>query len=277
MLATTTLNDDGREGTVRMTEIIRGNSILPARREPLTLKTADGLSLVGELALPEDSAPVATMICLHPLPTHGGMMDSHLFRKAAYRLPALAAIAVLRFNTRGTASVQGTSGGAFDNAGDEKYDVAAAIEYAEFADLPNIWLVGWSFGTDLALIHGLDPAVAGLILLSPPLRFSGPEHLSAWAESGKPVIALIPELDDYLQPDEARERFAALPQAELITVDGAKHLWVGHSERVLDEIARKLAPGVAVPLPKTWDGPISIADSSAYADRTVAAFKDVPR
>ena len=38
-------------------------------------------------------------------------MDSHVFRKAAYRLPALAGIAVLRFNTRGTTSVQGTSEG----------------------------------------------------------------------------------------------------------------------------------------------------------------------
>lgn len=260
-----------------MTQIIRGNTILPARRVPLALETADGLSLVGELALPEGSAPVATMICLHPLPTHGGMMDSHLFRKASYRLPALAGIAVLRFNTRGTSSVQGMSEGDFDNAGDEKFDVAAAIEFAEFSDLPNIWLVGWSFGTDLALMYGLDPTVAGLILLSPPLRFSGPEHLAAWAESGKPVTALVPELDDYLQPAEARERFAALPQTELIAVDGAKHLWVGDSERVLDEITRKLAPGVAVPLPTTWDGPMSTADSSAYADRTVAAFKDVPR
>jgi len=260
-----------------MTEAIRGNSILPARREPITLETADGLSLVGELALPEESAPVATMICLHPLPTHGGMMDSHLFRKASYRLPALADIAVLRFNTRGTSSVQGTSEGTFGNGEDEKYDVAAAIEYAEFTDLPNIWLVGWSFGTDLALMHGLDPAIAGLILLSPPLRFSGPEHLAAWAESGRSVTALVPELDDYLRPAEARERFAAIPQAEVIAVEGAKHLWVGDSERVLDEVTRKLAPGVSVPLPRTWDGPMGKADSSAYADRTVAAFKDVPR
>jgi len=272
VLEETALNEEGL-----MSETIRGNSILPARRKPITLETADGLSLVGELALPEDSAPVATMICLHPLPTHGGMMDSHLFRKASYRLPALAGIAVLRFNTRGTSSVQGTSEGTFDNAGDEKYDVAAAIEYAEFADLPNIWLVGWSFGTDLALMHGLDPAVAGLILLSPPLRYSGPEHLAAWAESGKPVTALIPELDDYLRPTEARERFAAIPQAELIAVDGAKHLWVGDSERVLDEVTRKLSPGVPSPLPKTWDGAMGRADSSAYADRTVAAFRDVPR
>jgi hypothetical protein len=265
------------EEETQMTETIRGNSILPAHREAITLETADGLSLVGELALPQDSAPVATMVCLHPLPTHGGMMDSHLFRKAAYRLPALAGIAVLRFNTRGTSSVQGTSEGTFNNAEEEKYDVAAAIEYAEFADLPNIWLVGWSFGTDLALMHGLDPAVAGLILLSPPLRYSSPEHLVAWAESGKPVTALVPELDDYMRPAEARERFAAIPQAEVIAVDGAKHLWVGDSERVLDEVTRKLAPGVAVPLPTTWDGPMGTADSSAYADRTVAAFKDLPR
>lgn len=241
------------------------------------LETADGLNLVGELARPVDRDPVATMICIHPLPTHGGMMDSHLFRKASYRLPALAGLAVLRFNTRGTSSVQGTSGGAFDSAVGERFDVAAAIEYAEFSDLPNLWLVGWSFGTDLTLMHGLDPGVTGAILLSPPLRFAQPEHLAAWADSGKPVVALIPEFDDYLQPAAARERFAAIPQAEVIAVDGAKHLWVGHTERVLDEIVARLAPEVPVPLPRTWDGPMERADPSAYRDRTTAAFKDVPR
>ena len=41
---------------------IRGNSVLPARREPITLHTADGLSLVGELALPPERHPVATMV-----------------------------------------------------------------------------------------------------------------------------------------------------------------------------------------------------------------------
>lgn len=247
-----------------MAEEIRGNSVLPARREPITLDTADGLKLVGELALPPDREPVSTMVCLHPLPTHGGMMDSHLFRKASYRLPALAGIAVLRFNTRGTSSVQGTSEGVFDDAAGERFDVAAAIEYAEFSDLPHIWLVGWSFGTDLALMHGLDPGIDGVILLSPPLRFAQPEHLTAWAESGKPVVALIPEHDDYLQPPAARKRFAAIPQAEVIAVDGAKHLWVGNTERALDEIVARLAPDVVVPLPRTWDGPMDRADPSAY-------------
>jgi alpha/beta superfamily hydrolase len=255
---------------------IRGTSVLPARREPVTLHTADGLELVGELALPAESDPIATLVWLHPLPTHGGMMDSHLIRKSSYRLPALAGLAVLRFNTRGTSSVQGTSRGAFDNAVGERYDVAAALEYAEFAELPRIWLIGWSFGTDLALMYGLDPVIQGAILLSPPLRYADRAVLEGWAEAGLPMHALVPEHDDYLRPPEARERFAVVPQAEVIGVDGAKHLWVGHAERVLDEIVARVAPEVSVPLPREWDGPMETADSSAYADRTVAAFADVP-
>jgi hypothetical protein len=259
-----------------MVHKIRANSVLPARRDEFFLETADGLRLVANLALPEDRDPVATIICLHPLPTHGGMMDSHVFRKAAFRLPALAGLAVLRYNSRGTWSEQGTSEGAFDNAVGERYDVAAAVEYAEFHDLPNVWLVGWSFGTDLTLMHGLDPLVQGAILLSPPLRFSRPEHLAAWASSGKPVTALVPEHDDYLQPPAARERFAAIPQAEVVAMPGSKHLWVGDAERVLDEIVRRVAPQVPVPLPTGWDGPMTTADTSAYNAHNLAAYKHVP-
>ena len=239
---------------------IRANSVLPARREDIELHTADGLTLVGELALPLERPPVATLVCLHPLPTHGGMMDSHILRKAAWRLPALANLAVLRFNTRGTASPRGTSDGSFSGGDEERYDVAAAIEYAEFAELPSIWLLGWSFGTDLALRYGCDPTVVGTILLSPPLRSSTVDDLETWARSGKPVVALVPEFDDYLRPDEARERFAVIPTVEVVGIPGAKHLWVGDAEVALDEIVRRVNPAVAVPLPSTWDGPMSIAD-----------------
>jgi alpha/beta superfamily hydrolase len=230
---------------------ILANTVLPADRRPVTLETADGLALVGELALPEGSAPVATVVCLHPLPTHGGMMDSHVLKKMANRLPALADIAVLRFNTRGTTSEQGTSGGAFDDARAEQYDVAAALDLVESLDLPSIWLVGWSFGTDLALMYGADPGVVGAILLSPPLRFSRPEHLQTWAASGKRLVAVVPEFDDYLRPGQARERFAAVPQAEVVAVPNAKHLWVGMADEVLDEIVKRVNPA-AYPLPREY-------------------------
>jgi len=162
---------------------IVATSVLPARRDPLVIRTDDGLRLVGELATPRDRAPVATMICLHPLPTHGGMMDSHLYRKAAWRLPALAGIAELRFSTD--------------------------------ADLDR------------------------------------------WAASRRPLTALVPQLDDYLRPDEARTRFARVPQAEVVAVDGAKHLWVGepYVRVVLDTIVSRLVPGSSR-LPTEWDGPM---------------------
>jgi hypothetical protein len=137
-----------------MTEI-RASTVLPAIRKPVTLRTADGIDLIGELALPERAGPVATLIGLHPLPTAGGMMDSHLLRKASYRLPALA-----------------------------------------------------------------------------------------------------PELDDYLRPDEARARFARVPQAEIVVADKAKHLWVGepYVRIVLNEIVRHVNPA-AWPLPTEWKDP----------------------
>jgi uncharacterized protein len=232
---------------------IRAATVLPAIRNPVTLRTADGLRLVGELALPDGRAPAATLICLHPLPTAGGMMDSHVLRKASYRLPALADLAVLRFNTRGTTSEQGTSEGHFGEGDSERYDVAAAVSYCVAAGLPRLWLLGWSFGTELALKWGNVPPVEGAIMLSPGLRRATDADLDGWAASGRRLVVLVPELDDYLRPDEARARFARVPQAEVIAVDRAKHLWVGepYVRIVLNEIVRAVNPG-ACPLPTEW-------------------------
>ena len=116
---------------------IRSGVELPARREEISFTTADGLVLVGELALPADREPSATLITFHPLPTHGGFMDSHIYRKAANRLPALADIAVLRFNTRGTSSPRGTSEGSFGEGVAEVADVEAAINFAMARRLPR--------------------------------------------------------------------------------------------------------------------------------------------
>ncbi|MEV8262824.1 MULTISPECIES: alpha/beta fold hydrolase [Microbacterium] len=232
---------------------IRGPLELPARREDIELHTADGLTLVGELATPEAAVPVATLVTLHPLPTAGGFMDSHIIRKASARLPALADLAVLRFNTRGTTSPRGTSEGTFDGGAAEQFDVAAAMDVVRDRALPRPWLVGWSFGTELALKYGADHDIEGIILLSPPLHRATAEEVAAWGETGHRVVILVPEFDDYLRPAEARERFATIPQAQLIAVEGGKHLWVGETQtrRVLTEIVAAVNPS-ALPLPTHW-------------------------
>jgi alpha/beta superfamily hydrolase len=228
--------------------------VLPANRRPITISTADGLTLIGEIATPIGERK-ATILCFHPLPTHGGMMDSHILKKAANRLPDMAGLEIIRFNTRGTTSESGTSEGEFGGGDTERFDVEAAIEFAiTQAGATNLWVLGWSFGTDLALRHAHDSRVKGLILLSPPLRTTQPKDLDFWATDRRPILALIPEHDDYLKPAEAAIAFAAIPHIQLINVDGAKHLWVGEPSvyRVLTEITELLSPG-SLPLPKEFD------------------------
>jgi alpha/beta superfamily hydrolase len=236
---------------------LAANSVLPARREPITLTTADGFNLVGELALPEAGEPIATIICLHPNPTGGGMMDSHLFRKAAWRLPALAQVAILRFNFRGTTSATGTSEGIYDKGHLEGNDLRAALNFAVARGLPNIWLVGWSFGTDVALMHGNVDPVQGAILFSPPLKWSDESALASWASSGRPLVALVPELDEYLTPEAALPRFATVPQCETVGIADCKHLWVG--EKFVRIAWTQALHRIRPDLPELtwhWDGPM---------------------
>jgi hypothetical protein len=184
------------------------------------------------------------------------MMDSHVLRKASYRLPALADLAVLRFNTRGTESERGKSEGEFGGGVTERLDVEAATAFAARNGLPRLHLLGWSFGTELTLKWGLLPQVEGGILLSPPLHRTTDEDLDRWAASGKTLTALVPELDDYLRPEEARKRFARVPQCDVIGVDGAKHLWVGENNVriVLNTIAAITNPAALTggSLPTEW-------------------------
>lgn len=231
-------------------EEIRAATELPSIRQNVEFTTFDGETLVGELSIPVGENPVATIITLHPLPTAGGFMDSHLLRKMANRFPHLINVAVLRFNTRGTSSPRGTSTGSFDSGVKEEFDVRAAVDYVKSLGLTNIWLVGWSFGTELAIKYGPDNDIAGAVLISPPMRRATEADLARWVEFGKPLVALVPELDDYLRPVEAAKIFSKVPSAQVISGPGEKHLWVGEAATrvALNHIAEAVVPG-SRPLP----------------------------
>jgi predicted small secreted protein len=63
-------------------ELIRPSTVLPANRQPITIKTSDGLKLIGEVATPIGEI-TGSLLMLHPNPSGGGMMDSHVYKKAA--------------------------------------------------------------------------------------------------------------------------------------------------------------------------------------------------
>jgi hypothetical protein len=71
------------------------------------------------------------------------------------------------------------------------------------------------------------------------------------------VVALIPELDDYVRPAQAVQRFAPALDIRVEAVAGAKHLWVGEKYvyLVLNRVVELVATTHA-PLATEWDGPM---------------------
>ena len=233
-----------------MPELIRPSTLLPANRSAITIKTSDGLNLIGEVATPIGEI-TGSLLMLHPNPSGGGMMDSHIYKKAANRLPAMAGIQIIRFNTRGTTSEAGKSEGEYDHGKSEKLDVLAALDYCfEQLKVKDLYVIGWSFGTELALQYARDERIKELILLSPPMLSTTEDDLDFWIKDGRGITALIPELDDYLKPDAARGKFSKVKNLKQIDVAGAKHLLVGEPmvHLVLSEIVKVIAPS-RLPLP----------------------------
>ena len=227
-----------------MLQPLRPSTQLPSNRTAYKVKTDDGVELVVEVATPLNPSKGALLMC-HPNPTGGGMMDSHVYKKAANRLPALADLTVVRFNTRGTSSEQGTSTGSYDQTKLEKFDVEAMLEFClDKLKLENLWVVGWSFGTELTLKYAKDQRVKGIILLSPPLMYTTNEELKFWATDGRPVIALVPEHDEYLKPDQAKAKFSVIPQINIIVGQNMKHLWLGEPsvQFVHNQIVKAVVP-----------------------------------
>jgi hypothetical protein len=85
------------------------------------------------------------------------------------------------------------------------------------------------------------------------MQRSKDSDLEFWQNDSRPVIAFVPEHDEYLNPDQAAVRFKSFPRLNLIPIDGAKHLWVGEPfvHLILSEITSRIAPE-ALPLPTEY-------------------------
>ena len=192
---------------------------------PITLTTADGLSLEAQWTVPPQLR--AKVVIAHPHPQHGGNMHSLVVSTLFTHLVG-ADCAVLRFNFRGV----GRSEGEHDFGEGEQLDVRAAVAaMAASGDAQSpLVLAGWSFGADLALTCDV-PELDGWFLVAPPLRVLGDDRFKA-APDPRPKWLAVPERDQFNPPDQAQVAIADWTNTEIHTVGGADHFLVGRTDKL---------------------------------------------
>ena len=198
--------------------------------EALRIPVAD-FTLDARIGIPPD-ATSGVVIC-HPHPQYGGSMENDLVVTVAEALRTRG-LATLRFDFRGV----GTSGGTYDDGRGEVDDVrAAAALLRQRLDVARVALVGYSFGSVMALRAGVaDPeATTGVVAIAPPVRMVGLDFLAGFPE---PLAFVTGDRDQFcpLETIESvRDRFA--PASTLSLVPGADHFFGGH----LDGLASRVA------------------------------------
>ncbi len=175
--------------------------------------------------------PRAAVVFAHPHPLLGGGGTMHT--KAVYQASkGLTRIgcAVVRFNFRGV----GRSAGTFDEGVGERADYAAALDWmaARFPGVP-LWAAGFSFGSWIALeVGAADPRVSVLIGIAPPWTREGYTWPNTLA-SEKPKFFVQGESDEVCAIQDMWAYYARLKEPkELVVIDGANHLFEGHTPEV---------------------------------------------
>ncbi|MEP6623220.1 MAG: alpha/beta fold hydrolase [Acidimicrobiia bacterium] len=190
--------------------------------EPVSLVTADGLTLEAEVA--RSNHEIARVVLCHPHPLQGGTMRSLVISELFRVLPE-AGFTCLRFNFRGVGGSDGTHAAGVG----ERSDALAAVRWLT-ADVPiPCFVVGWSFGGDVALsVH--DSAIAGWIGIAPPLRFAA--DLDEFVADPRPKLLILAEHDEVRAPADVladAESWAALT---VEVVPGASHFFIGRTDRL---------------------------------------------
>lgn len=190
--------------------------------EGISLLTADGHTLAGDLRAPVGA--VAGAVICHPHPAYGGDRHNPVV-DALFRGLSAAGVAVLRFDFRRAARAATGEGVA------ERADVVAALHRLATevdAGVP-VFLAGYSFGADVALSVG-DDRHAGWLAVAAPFRFSAPA--CPGAGDPRPVLALAPEHDQFAPPGWVARSTRGWPDVTIEAVPMADHFLAGATAHV---------------------------------------------
>jgi alpha/beta superfamily hydrolase len=212
--------------------------------QPLTFETEDGLTLEGEIRMPDGTRRATAVIC-HPLPTAGGSKDHPVLWAIRIEL-AQRGFAVLAFNFRGVMGSEGEFGGGVG----EVADARAAIGAAQAEAGGPTFVVGWSFGANVAMREAMDDdRVAGLALVALPTTDlelpppPGPELLRGF---GRPVLLVSGSEDEFSLTPDLRAMADALPEATLEILPGAGHYFSKREREtgaIVAEFAKRTVSG----------------------------------
>jgi hypothetical protein len=183
------------------------------------------------------------VIC-HPHPAFGGRMDTPLVLALDEAL-AGRGLSTLRFNFRGLDG----SGGRPTGGAEEWRDVRAAAEWLRQNDAPRVGLVGYSFGSLMAMkaiAEGEDAAAFAAVGFPTTVLGHNADRLADLAKAmatNAPWLFLQGDADQFCELDRVRGWTA--PNVELQVLEGAGHFFAGAAEadvaaRVADFIVRHL-------------------------------------
>jgi alpha/beta superfamily hydrolase len=193
----------------------------------------------GAAKLPIDAyfenPPRVAVVLAHPLPTGGGTMHNKVIYQLAKGFCRTGA-AVLRFNFRGV----GLSAGSFDEGPGEMADYRAALDFmARRYPGVELWAAGFSFGAWVAMTAGAeDDRVTALVGVAPPVD---QYDFSVVNNSTKPKFLIQGDRDDICPYQSAIAFYARMPgPKEMVTIDGADHLFDGKSSEVAEAVEELL-------------------------------------
>lgn len=198
--------------------------------ERVQLPTADGTVIEADLATttaaetgPDSDADARTSLILlcHPHPDFGGSRHHLLIDRLLSTLSNSNAghrRCVMRFDFSGD-----VSDGAL-----QRDELSAATRYliGRFGPQP-LYLIGYSFGAQIALTSGLTEvtAIAAVACPAPPEQ-----------SPNCPALLLVPEHDMFCNPDQARLLTANWNQHRIETVEMTDHFLNGAIDRIVNRL-----------------------------------------
>jgi alpha/beta superfamily hydrolase len=197
--------------------------------ERVALVTGDGETLDAELST-ATPAHAQAVLC-HPHPQYGGSMRSLVTSELFQALPA-AGVTCLRFDFRGV----GASTGAFGDGIGERHDVRAGLAHLLALDRTRpTYLVGWSFGADLALSIR-DEGHAGWCAIALPLRWL--DEADATGADPRRKLVLLAEHDEFRPAGEVAAVTTHWTNTETEVIGGASHFFVGRTARLVERVQK---------------------------------------